>query len=114
MVKIVQKINQELFMGYDNDCWEDVFTVNDMKIRLFDIYNNPLRNLKSKISIDDFNAIVQSERLKLDSLISDSYRTSEGLNTYFLLDKNDIYIFSFGELQPTRVVLNVESLWQTI
>lgn len=114
MVKIVQKINQELFMGYDNDCWEDVFTVNDMKIRLFDIYNDPLRNLKSKISIDDFNAIVQSERLKLDSLISDSYRTSEGLNTYFLLDKNDIYIFSFGELQPTRVVLNVESLWQTI
>ena len=114
MVKIVQKINQELFMGYDNDCWEEVFTVNDMKIRLFDIYNNPLRNLKSKISIDDFNAIVQSERLKLDSLISDSYRTSEGLNTYFLLDKNDIYIFSFGELQPTRVVLNVESLWQTI
>ena len=114
MVKIVQKINQELFMGYDNDCWEDVFTVNDMKIRLFDIYNDPLRNLKSKISIDDFNSIVQSERLKLDSLISDSYRTSEGLNTYFLLDKNDIYIFSFGELQPTRVVLNVESLWQTI
>ena len=81
MVKIVQKINQELFMGYDNDCWEDVFTVNDMKIRLFDIYNDPLRNLKSKISIDDFNAIVQSERLKLDSLISDSYRTSEGLNS---------------------------------
>ncbi|MGP1437236.1 MAG: hypothetical protein ACTTKN_11575 [Phocaeicola sp.] len=114
MVKIVQKINRELFIGYDNDCWEEVFTVNDMKIRLFDIYNNPLRNLKSKISIDDFNAIVQSERLKLDSLICDSYRTSEGLNTYFLLDKNDIYIFSFGELQPTKVVLNVESHWQTI
>jgi len=97
MVKIVQKINRELFIGYDNDCWEEVFTVNDMKIRLFDIYNNPLRNLKSKISIDDFNAIVQSERLKLDSLISDSYRTSEGLNTYFLLDKNDIYIYFLSE-----------------
>jgi hypothetical protein len=114
MLRIVQKINRELFIGYDNDCWEEVFIVNDIKVRLFDIYNNPLRNLKSKISIKDFNAIVQAERLKLDSLICDSYRTSEGLNTYFLLDKNDIYIFSFGELQPTRVVLNIESLWKIV
>lgn len=89
-----------------------VFTVNDLKIRLFDIINNPLRNLKSKISEEDFNDIVQAERLKLDSLICDSYKTSEGLDTYFLLYKNNIYVFSFGELQPTRVVLNIESRWQ--
>ena len=114
MLRIVQKINRELFIGYDNDRWEEVFIVNDIKVRLFDIYNNPLRNLKSKISIEDFNAIVQAERLKLDSLICDSYRTSEGLNTYFLLDKNNVYIFSFGELQPTRVVLNIESLWEIV
>ena len=57
MVKIKQKINQELFIGYENDCWEKVFTVNDLKIRLFDIINNPLRNLKGKISEEDFNVI---------------------------------------------------------
>ena len=114
MVKIKQKINQELFIGYENDCWEKVFTVNDLKIRLFDIINTPLRNLKSKISEEDFNVIVQAEKLKLDSRFCDSYRTSEGLNTYFLLDKNNVYIFSFGELQPTRVVLNIESLWEII
>lgn len=112
MVKIKQKINQELFIGYENDCWEKVFTVNDLKIRLFDIINNPLRNLKSKISEEDFNVIVQAEKFKLDSRICDSYRTSEGIDTYFLLYKNNIYVFSFGELQPTRVVLNIESRWQ--
>jgi len=51
MIKLVQQIKQNLFDGYDNDCWDKTFVVGGKEIRLLDICNNPLWKLKDRISI---------------------------------------------------------------
>jgi len=82
------------------------------EIRLLDIYNNPLWKLKDRISINDFNTVVASENLKSDNIVIDSYKTSKGLSTYYLFNNTLLYIFSFVEWQPTRFILNIESIWE--
>lgn len=112
MIKLVQQIKQNLFDGYDNDCWDKTFVVGGKEIRLLDIYNNPLWKLKDRISINDFNTVITSENLKSDNILIDSYKTSEGLSTYYLFNNTLLYIFSFVEWQPTRFILNIESIWE--
>ena len=34
MIKLVQQIKQNLFDGYDNDCWDKTFVVGGKEIRL--------------------------------------------------------------------------------
>nr|WP_311147670.1 hypothetical protein [Prevotella pallens] len=112
MIRLVKQIKQNLFDGYDNDCLDKTFVVGGKEIRLLDIYNNPLWKLKDRISINDFNTVVASENLKSDNIVIDSYKTSKGLSTYYLFNNTLLYIFSFVEWQPTRFILNIESIWE--
>ena len=112
MIRLVKQIKQNQFDGYDNDSWDKTFVVGGKEIRLLDIYNNPLWKLKDRISINDFNTVVASENLKSDNIVIDSYKTSKGLSTYYLFNNTLLYIFSFVEWQPTRFILNIESIWE--
>lgn len=114
MIKVVEQLNLKLFDGSEQECLEQIFNVNGKDIKLINIYNNSLRYLRQEIDIADFDLIVQKEELKLGGNICDIYTTHRGLEAYFWLDHDNIYIFSFGEYQPSRFMLTIESIWEII
>lgn len=114
MIQIVEHPNQILFEGSEQDCSKQTFNVYGEEVRLSNFYNTPLRYLENKIGTADFKCITQRENLKLEGNIYDIYKTPDGLEAYFFLTEHFIYIFSFGEYQPARFILKIESLWKII
>lgn len=114
MIQVIERINQKIFDGSEQDCSKQIFNVYGKEIRLSNFYNTPFRQLKKEIGAADFDYIIQRENLKLEASICDIYKTSDDLEVYFFLYKHYIYIFSFGEYQPSRFILKIESLWKII
>lgn len=109
--------NEELFRGF--------FNVNDLNFTLSEIITNEIANLKKHVSEEDFSKITQElkfqtiensefvRHFKDSSFFEDFYKSDEGLSVYFLKKDNCLYIFSFGEKQSGRYILNLEAVYAT-
>ncbi|MEW5675964.1 hypothetical protein ABGT15_06585 [Flavobacterium enshiense] len=107
--------NEELFSGF--------FNVNDLRFTLSEMITNEIANLKKHISEEDFSKITQELKFQTNEnsefvrhfkdlrFFEDFYKSDEGLSVYFLNKDNCLYIFSFGEKQPGRYILNLEAVY---
>ncbi|MGX7666024.1 hypothetical protein [Flavobacterium pedocola] len=115
-----------LYDGLENDeLYTGIFNVNNHNFTLSEITIQEIAGLKKHISEEDFSKITQE--LKLQTIensefakhfkdlpfFEDFYRSNDGLSVYFLMKENHLYIFSFGEKQPARYILNVEAIYAT-
>ncbi len=67
----------------------------------------------------NFRLIVDESNLKKSALLG-LYKNQDNLRTYYIetqastLKRNYLVILSFGESQPTKYTLQIESVWQVI
>jgi len=111
MIKRIETDKQKLFDGDEHECLQQVFEIEDQKIKLIDFYNNPLRALKEEIDSESFETIVKQNNFEINSGFIEKYTSEKGLEIHYLIINDMIYLFSYGEYQPARYILSLEGIW---
>jgi hypothetical protein len=78
---------------------------------LIDFYNSPLRDLKKEVDAESFDKIVGESKFTVRNSFIEKYVSEEGLEIHYLKNNDTIYLFSYGEYQPGRYILFLESIW---
>jgi hypothetical protein len=73
-------------------------------------YNNLLRALKKEIDDESFDKVIEEQIYSINSY-NETYVSEEGLDVYYLIRNELIYLFSYGEYQSGRYMLFLEGLW---
>lgn len=111
MIKKIEITRQKLFDGDEEKCLQEVFEIENQKIKLIDFYNNPLRDLKKEIDEESFDIIVKEDKFHVIAGFIEKYTSEEGLEIHYLKNNDSIYLFSYGEYQPARYMLFLEGIW---
>lgn len=111
MIKKIEITRQKLFDGDEEKCLQEVFEIENQKIKLIDFYNNPLRDLKKEIDEESFDIIVKEDKFHVIAGFIEKYTSEEGLEIHYLKKNDSIYLFSYGEYQPARYMLFLEGIW---
>lgn len=104
-------IRQKLFDGDKERCLKEIFEIENQKIKLIDFYNSPLRDLKKEIDDKSFETIIIESKFKVKNSFIEKYVSEEGLEILYLKNNDLIFLFSYGEYQPGRYILYLESIW---
>lgn len=102
---------QELFDGKEEEALQKVFDIDYKKTSITDFYNNPLRALKKEIDDESFDKVIEESKFTLINSYNETYVSEEGLDVYYLIRNELIYLFSYGEYQSGRYMLFLEGLW---
>lgn len=103
---------KKIYDGTDDKLPTLIFQVKNINFRLSDFYNNPLRDLQSNLNSFDFEHIVNSANFSKKGALIVNYFSIENLEVYYCVKDSYLYIFSFGEYQPSRYMLFLESIWE--
>ncbi|WP_299183552.1 hypothetical protein [uncultured Chryseobacterium sp.] len=106
----------KLFDGFEDDLYNQEFQLKGNQgmrtIEMESIYKNDFEKLKEKIPESNFNAIIKDLDIIKHTEMFDSYKSCDDqLEMYYLIDGNDLFIFSHGERQPARYQLYFEGLY---
>lgn len=112
-MKMYNKINKsKLFDGSEKELYETEFKfiVNNSEyiVKFTDFCDNPLKEMEDDTS---FNTLIREGKFKLVDSIIVQYKSSENLDVYFFKHENIYFLFSFGEIQPSRFILYLEGIW---
>ncbi|GEM56357.1 hypothetical protein B0A58_00245 [Flavobacterium branchiophilum NBRC 15030 = ATCC 35035] len=113
MYKKIEINRKKIFDGKEEDFLKLSFEINNENFKISDFYNNPLRDIEKIINKTDFDLIIKEGKFKLKNSFIKTYLSQEGLEVYYLIKNDNIYLFSFGEFQPTRYMLFFEMLETT-
>ncbi|MEJ5102684.1 hypothetical protein [Chryseobacterium sp. MYb328] len=102
---------QKLFDGEEEKALQKVFDIDYKKTSIKDFYNNPLRALKKEIDEESFDKVIEESKFTFINNYNETYLSEEGLEVYYLIRNELIYLFSYGEYQPGRYMLFLEGLW---
>jgi len=113
-VKKIENISKKkIFDGNQELLKEElVLNINNQEIVVIpsSFINQPLLELeKEGINLPK---IASEEGFKLKVGIIKKYSNEDNLDLYFYNEDNLIIIFSFGEWQSSRYILNLESVWE--
>ncbi|MCZ4223982.1 hypothetical protein [Pedobacter rhodius] len=105
-------IKEKLFDGDESGLGKITFDIPSLTFKVSDFLDNPLRNLlKDNSNTDDFDTIIKSENFQKKGALIQNFYTEQNLQVYYLIVQNRLYLFSFGEFQPMRFILYLESVW---
>lgn len=112
MIKKQEQPKSLLFDGNEDEIINKTFNLPQGSVNFNEFANNNFENLASTIGTDNFKAIVESAGFKTDGGFLNLYQGSERLRLYYAKKGNSIFIFAFGEFQPTRYKLYIEGVWE--
>ena len=117
MKKLIEIPRQKLYDGIGTETDKQRFKVmigkEEVKFKLADFDQNDLYKLRLEVNGEAFNSLLQTEKFqKPEDNLFENYLTPERLNVYFLVRENYILILSFGEFQPARDMIFLESVWK--
>lgn len=111
MIRKNETIRQKLFDGDEQECLKEIFEIENQKIRLIDFYNSPLRDLKKELAGEIFNTTTKENEFKVKNSFIEKYTSEEGLEVHYLIKDDILYLFSYGEFQPGKYMLFLESIY---
>ena len=111
MIKKNETTRQKLFDGDEQECLKEIFEIENHKIRLINFCNNPLRDLKKELADEIFETIVIENNFNVKNSFMEKYRSEEELEVHYLKKDGRLYLFSYGEFQPGRYMLFLESIY---
>ena len=111
MIRKNETTRQKLFDGDEQECLKEIFEIENQKIRLIDFYNSPLRDLKKELADEIFETIVRENNFNVKNSFMEKYLSEEGLDVHYLKKDGRFYLFSYGEFQPGRYMLFLESIY---
>ncbi|OJX32932.1 MAG: hypothetical protein BGO86_13180 [Chryseobacterium sp. 36-9] len=101
-----------LFDGFENDIFKKEFLLKEKKINIKNIINNRFKKLREIINENNFNTIIKDLNIIKHNELFESYKSSDdSLSIYYLIDDNNLFIFSYGEFQPARYILYLEGIY---
>lgn len=80
-------------------------------IRFENFISHNLEDLERHISGDDYKSILESGHFKTDEGFLNLPKGSDGLRVYYYKKANTVFVFAYGEFQPTRYKLYLEGIW---
>lgn len=106
-----RQTKQELFDGDEEKCLHKIFNIDDQKVTVTDFYNSPLKALQKEIDAESFDQVIEESKFNLINSYNEIYTSEEGLEVYYLIRNEMIYLFSYGEYQTGRYMLFLEGVW---
>lgn len=89
-----------------------------INIKASDFYDNFLVNLKSEVDEETFQDILVEGGFEKRDRIVETYLGSDRLTLYYFYKNSEnsadrfLFIFSFGEVEPTRFRIYLEGVWK--
>lgn len=116
-MELRNKDRKELFDGLESKLHEIAnFNIkgekNDRNINIWTIIRNEFEDLEPIIGQKDFYKIIEDLEIKINTNMFISYLSKDsGLDLFFTVVENDLFIFSLGEKQPARYQLFLEAVY---
>ncbi|WP_353151219.1 hypothetical protein [Chryseobacterium sp.] len=106
-------LKTKLFDGLKEDFTKFSLQLGEREIRISAFVNNTLKNLvkDEKISLKDFEKIIEAGNFEKKGTLIKNYYSQENLEVYYLINNDQIFLFSFGEFQPARFIMYIEGAW---
>lgn len=114
MIKRYEIAKSLLFDNTDDTLYTRTFNIElpHGSISFDDFANNNFEKLADVIGTDDFKSIVATAGFKTDGGFLNLYQGSDRLRLYYAKNDNIIFVFAFGEFQPTRYKVYLEGVWE--
>lgn len=113
-MKKLNNIKRQLVFDGDQEDFNQLITFKiedkDLETKISDLVNNPLKNISDDPQFD-LQEIVSIDRYRLKEGIIKHYLSEENLRLYYINNEDFLIILSFGEWQPSRYIVNIESVW---
>lgn len=113
-MKKLTNVNKKLYDGLEDGSLCEKFTIfiesKNYQISLKDFYNNSFNDLEEIIGREEFNLIKNNEKF-IKNNFNGKFYSPENLELLYLQKEQYLVIFSYGEMQPARYVLSVESIY---
>lgn len=106
-MKKTDLIRTKIFDGFESDLFQKDFNLNIQDTEINFIANDITANKLSGLT--ELNLIINSIEVVITEF---GYLSKDRLQLYYLKSKGLLLIFSFGEYQPTRYMLYIESVWE--
>ncbi|WP_046755257.1 hypothetical protein [Kordia jejudonensis] len=116
-MKLIHKKIEQLFDGLEDKLHEVAnFKVKGNKdhrnINIWTIIRSKFKNLEPIIGQNNFMKIVEDLEVNVNTKTFISYVSkNSGLDLFFTIIENDLFIFSLGEKQPARYQLFLEAVY---
>jgi len=103
---------KQLFDGFEDDIFNKEFLLKEKKINIKNIINNKFKKLREIINENDFTTIIKDLNIIKHNELFESYKSSDdSLQIYYLINDNNLFVFSYGEFQPARYQLYLEGIY---
>ena len=112
MIKRSEITKSLLFDNTDGTLYSKTFALPRGQVKFNDFANNNFEKLADVIGTDDFKSIVTTAGFKTDGGFLNLYQGSDRLRLYYAKKDNIIFVFAFGEFQPTRYKVYLEGVWE--
>jgi hypothetical protein len=112
MIKRSEITKSLLFDNTDDTLYSKTFALPQGQVKFNDFANNNFEKLADVIGTDDFKSIVETAGFKTDGGFLNLYQGSDRLRLYYAKNDNIIFVFAFGEFQPTRYKVYLEGVWE--
>ncbi|WP_434778579.1 hypothetical protein [Neisseria sp. Ec49-e6-T10] len=105
---------KKLFEGIEEVSHKTKYNIDceGIVIGISDFYENNLRYLEEKIGENEFAELISHESFVKETVLFDVYKSQQGLEVYFCIKDGYIILLSYGEFQPNRYMLFLESIWE--
>lgn len=114
MIKKIDISRQKLFDGDEAKGLKEIFEIGNQRISFIDFYNSPLRELKKEMDKESFDRMIEESGFNPMNGFLEKYLSEDGLEINYLKKNDIIYLFSYGEYQPGRYMLFLESMYLTL
>lgn len=121
MKKLI-KSKELLFDGEESqELYSNVFSVNRFTFKVSELFHNEFVNIVKICSKEAVLTIAQHGKFRTSDFYKnyfknfeseDFYQSEEGLSLYYCIHQGLLLVFSFGEKQPMRYQLYLESIWE--
>ena len=105
-----------LYDGFEPDDYQQEFHLADeyanINFTLSEIINQPFKNLRNVLDSENYDHLAALQQLKNPNTEWETFVGSNDLSLYYFVRGDKLILVSFGEFQPARYMVYLESVWQ--
>ena len=105
-----------LYDGFEPDNYQQEFQLSEefgsLRFTLTEILDQPFKNLGKILDSETFKQFAAAQKLKNQNTEWETFVGNGDLSLYYFIRGNKLILVSFGEFQPMRYMIYLESVWQ--
>lgn len=105
-----------IYDGFEPNDYSQTISLSDeyksLIFTLAEIINQPFKNLQNILETESFQQLASLQKVKNQGTEWEHFVGSEDLSLYYFIREEKLVLLSFGEFQPARYKVHLESIWR--